>query len=75
MSTTLLDRITIEPGKCGGRPCIRKLRIRVIDVLEMLASGMSPSEIVEEHPSLEPEDITASLLYAAKEIGGPSSHA
>lgn len=59
------QRITIESGKRGGKPCIRGLRITVYDVLEMLAQGMSHAEILEDFPELEPEDITASLTFAA----------
>ena len=62
----LLDRITIEPGKCGGRPCIRGQRIRVTDVLELVAAGVSLDEMWEEY-ALEPDDIKAALLYAAKQ--------
>jgi uncharacterized protein (DUF433 family) len=57
--------ITLEPGKRGGRPCIRGLRITVYDVLEHLASGMSASEIVEDFPELTKEDIYACLSFAA----------
>lgn len=60
----LLDRITIEPGKCGGRPCIRGKRIRVTDVLEMLESGDTREELLRDYPSLENEDFDAALLYA-----------
>jgi uncharacterized protein (DUF433 family) len=63
----LLDRITFEPGKCGGRPCIRGLRIRVTDILGMLAEGVSHEEILRDFPYLEPEDIKAALAYAAKQ--------
>lgn len=59
------DRITIEPGKRGGKPCIRGLRITVSDVLEYLASGMSEEEILEEFPSLDRQDIKACLAFAA----------
>jgi uncharacterized protein (DUF433 family) len=59
------DRITIEPGKRGGKPCIRGMRITVYDILEYLASGMSESEILHDFPELEPEDIRASLAFAA----------
>ena len=61
----LLERITLEPGKVRGRPCIRGLRIRVQDVLEMLANGMTTAEIVEDYPYLEADDIRAALAYAA----------
>ena len=57
--------ITLEPGKRGGRPCIRGLRITVSDVLEHLASGMSPAEIVEDFPELTEADIVACLSFAA----------
>jgi uncharacterized protein (DUF433 family) len=57
--------ITIEPGKRGGKPCIRGLRITVYDVLEYLASGMSEQEIVRDFPDLTPEDIRACLAFAA----------
>ena len=67
----LLDRITVEPGKCGGRPCIRGLRIRVKDILEMLADGAKPEEIVADFPDLELNDIRAARLHAA----GGSDHA
>jgi uncharacterized protein (DUF433 family) len=65
----LLERITIEPGKLGGRPCIRGLRIRVQDVLEMLANGMSSAEILEDYPYLEADDVRAALAYAAAALG------
>ena len=58
-------RITIEPGKRGGKPCIRGLRITVYDVLEYLASGMSEDEIIRDFPVLERDDIRACLLFAA----------
>jgi len=63
----LIERITIEPGKCGGRPCIRGLRIRVKDVLGLLAAGASHQEILEDYPDLEDEDIFAALNYAAEQ--------
>jgi len=59
------DIITIEPGKRGGKPCIRGLRITVYDVLEYLASGMSPQQILADFPDLTSEDIQACLAYAA----------
>jgi uncharacterized protein (DUF433 family) len=67
----LLDRITIEPDKCGGRPCIRRMRIRVIDVLEWLAAGESIPSILSLHPDLEENDIRACLAYAARELDHP----
>lgn len=59
------DRITIEPGKRGGKPCIRGMRITVYDVLEYLASGMTEKEIIEDFPELTKEDIRACLSFAA----------
>ena len=64
-------RITVEPGKLGGKPCIRGLHIRVTDVLELLASGMSRDEILADYPSLEPEDFDAALMYAAAQLDRP----
>lgn len=65
MSRTLLDRITIEPGMCGGRPCIRGTRMRVSDVLELLANGASFEEVLADHPSLVRDDLLAAIAYAA----------
>ena len=63
----LLERITMESGKCGGRPCIRGLRVRVTDILGMLAEGVSHEEILKDFPYLEPDDIKAALAYAARQ--------
>ena len=63
----LLDRITTEPGKCGGRPCIRGYRMRVSDLLELIAAGASREEILADYDFLESEDITAALTYAAQQ--------
>lgn len=60
------NRITIEPGKCGGKPCIRGMRITVYDILSYLASGMTYEEILSDFPYLEKEDILATLEYAAE---------
>jgi uncharacterized protein (DUF433 family) len=60
-----MNRITLEPGKRGGRPCIRDLRITVYDVLSMLSTNMTQQEILEDFPELEPEDILAALAFAA----------
>ena len=65
VNMTYKDRITIEPGKRGGRPCIRGMRITVYDVLEYLASGMSQEDILQDFPFLTPEDIAACLAFAA----------
>ena len=62
----VLDRITIDANQCGGRPCIRGLRFRVVDLLELLAAGASHEEILADYSFLEPADIQAALLYAAR---------
>lgn len=67
----MLDRITFNPNQCGGRPCIRGLRIRVKDVLDLLASNVPRVEILEDFPYLEAEDIQACLEYAATEADHP----
>lgn len=67
MQPNLLSRITIEEGKCGGRPCVRGLRIRVSDILDLLRHGATHDEILADYPSLEREDILASLEYAARQ--------
>ena len=61
------DRITFDPEQCGGRPCIRHYRMRVKDVLDLLASGVDESEILKDHPFLEPEDIRACLEFASEQ--------
>ena len=68
MQTELLKRITIIPGLMGGKPTIRGMRFPVKDILELLASGMSNAELLDEHPALEENDIKAALLYAALKI-------
>lgn len=67
MSFERLKRITVEEGKCGGRPCIRGFRIRVSDVLDLLAAGASYEEILADYPLLEKEDILAAIEYAARQ--------
>ncbi|MEX1259216.1 MAG: DUF433 domain-containing protein [Gemmatimonadota bacterium] len=67
----LTDRITVNPQQCGGRPCIRGMRIRVVDVLDFLASGMSREEILADYPELESEDIDACLKFARDRIDHP----
>ena len=67
-SVVVADRITANPQQCGGRPCIRGMRIRVIDVLDLLAAGLSPEAILDEMPDLEAEDITASIQFARRRI-------
>ena len=65
------DRITINPDQCGGRPCIRGMRIRVIDILDLFAAGLSAEQILEELPDLEMDDIKAALNYAARRLDHP----
>lgn len=67
----LLGRITQEPGKCGGRPCVRHMRIRVQDVLELMAAGVTNEEILADYPDLEADDLRACLVFAARRIGFP----
>jgi uncharacterized protein (DUF433 family) len=71
MNPSLLNRITIDPEQCGGRPCVRGLRIRVTDILALLGSGASHEEILEDYPDLEPEDILAALEFAAVQTDHP----
>ena len=66
-----LDRITVDPEVCGGRPCVRGLRIRVRDVLDLLAGGATREEILEDYPYLESDDITAALESAARQTDHP----
>jgi uncharacterized protein (DUF433 family) len=65
------NRITLNPDQCGGRPCIRGMRIRVIDVLDLLANGLTSEEILQEMPDLEMADIQAALRYARDHIDHP----
>ena len=65
-----LDHIELDPAKRFGKPCIKGTRITVSDILEMMAEGMSHSEILEDHPNLDAEKIKAALLYAASQIKG-----
>ncbi len=67
MTSDRLYRITIEPGKCGGQPCIRGLRMRVTDILELLSAGASFEEILADYPLLERDDLFAALEYAARQ--------
>jgi len=68
---TETHRITVTPDQCGGRPCLRNLRIRVKDVLDLLAAGATREEILDDYPLLEAEDITAALEYAARQSDHP----
>ena len=70
-NANLLERITSNPEVCGGRPCIRGMRIRVSDILEMLAEGVKTEEILSDFPDLEPDDIRACLMFAARRLDIP----
>jgi len=63
--------ITINPEQCGGRPCVRGMRIRICDVLDLLAAGLTSEQIIDELPDLTQEDIAACLIYAAKRLHSP----
>jgi uncharacterized protein (DUF433 family) len=67
----LSERITIDPEQCGGRPCIRGMRIRVIDILDLYASGLTAQEILNEMPDLEMDDLKAALKCAAQRLDHP----
>ncbi|APB33936.1 hypothetical protein GlitD10_1612 [Gloeomargarita lithophora Alchichica-D10] len=69
--SNLPERITVNPKQCGGRPCIRGMRIRVSDVLDLFAAGLNAEQILEELPDLEIDDIRASLMYAARKLNHP----
>ena len=71
LQTHLTNRITINPKQCGGRPCIRGMRIRVVDVLELQAAGLTSAEILEELPDLEMADLQAVALFAARRVEHP----
>jgi len=69
--SNLINRITVNPRQCGGRPCIRDMRIRVSDVLDLLANNLTPEQILEEMPDLELADIQACLQFASKRFNHP----
>jgi uncharacterized protein (DUF433 family) len=69
--TWLNKQITVDPAQCGGRPCIRGMRIRVSDVLDLFANGLSAGQILDEMPDLKIEDLTACLQYASRRIDHP----
>jgi uncharacterized protein (DUF433 family) len=69
--SSLLERITVNPKQCGSRPCIRGMRIRVSDVLDLFASGLSAEEILEDLLDLEADDLKAALLYASRKLNHP----
>ena len=66
-----MERITVNPEQCGGRPCIRGMRIRVIDVLDLFAAGLNAEQILEEMPDLEMDDLKAALNYASRRLDHP----
>lgn len=66
-----MNRITIDPEQCGGRPCIRGMRIRVVDVLDLLANGLTPAQVIQELPDLEIEDVAACLRFASRRLNHP----
>ena len=67
----LMERITVDPEQCGGRPCVRGMRIRVTDVLDLLASGLTAEQVLLELPDLEPEDIQGCLRFASRRVDHP----
>jgi uncharacterized protein (DUF433 family) len=67
----LTERITVDSERCGGRPCIRGRRIRVTDVVDLLANGLTPEQVLAELPDLEPEDIQACLRFASRRLDHP----
>lgn len=71
MQTYIADRITVNPKQCGGRPCIRGMRIRVVDVLDLMSHGLSFSDVLEEMPDLEMPDLLAALKFATKAVDHP----
>jgi uncharacterized protein (DUF433 family) len=69
--SNLLERITVNPKQCGGCPCIRGMRIRVSDVLDLFAAGLTAEEILDEMPDLEADDLKAALFYASRKLDHP----
>ena len=67
----IAPRITVNPAQCGGRPCVRGMRIRVMDVLDLLASGLTAEQVLEELPDLEREDVAACLRFAVARVDHP----
>ena len=68
MTANLAERITVNPDQCGGRPCIRGMRIRVSDVIDLLAAGLSREQVLAELPDLQPEDVEAALRFASRRV-------
>ena len=69
--TEVFERITVDSKQCGGRPCIRGMRVRVVDVLDLLASGLTAQQVVEELPDLELADVEAALRFASVRMNHP----
>ena len=69
--STIAERITVNANQCGGRPCIGEMRVRVTDVLDLLANGLTPQQALEELPDLEAEDIQARLKFASTRVNHP----
>lgn len=69
--TTPLSRITVNPAQCGGRPCVRGMRIRVSDVLDLFSAGLTAEQILAEMPDLEPQDLQACLQFAGRRLDHP----
>jgi uncharacterized protein (DUF433 family) len=67
----LVGRITVDPEQCGGRPCIRGMRIRVTDVLDLLANSLTPEQVLDELPDLELQDIRTCLRFASRRLDHP----
>jgi len=65
------ERITVDSEQCGGRPCVRGMRVRVSDVLDLLANGLTPQQILDELPDLEMDDISACLRFASRRLDHP----
>jgi uncharacterized protein (DUF433 family) len=71
-SGELLTRITSNAKMCGGRPCVRGMRIRVTDVIDLLAAGLTAEQVVAELPDLEPDDVRACLIFASQRLNHPT---
>ena len=69
--TEIFERITVDPKQCGGRPCVRHMRVRVTDVLDLLAAGLTPKQVVKELPYLEIADVFACLRFASRRLDHP----
>ena len=67
----IAERITVDPEQCGGRPCVRGMRIRVTDVLDLLAAGLTSDQVLRDLPDLESEDIQACLRFASRRVDHP----